>query len=166
MERYPGALVCVFLLLGSLTGTAVAQTYTNPLITTGFPAAGGWSSGPADPCVLEYEGVYYVYPTVSGFNYRVMGSDNLVDWTGNRIVFEVPPGSPWKTWMLWAPDVRYLNGRFYLYYTAGTGELNGQRVGVADCDVPIGPFLDRSFDAPLITDPSIDAHLFQDGDEL
>lgn len=146
--------------------TASAQTYSNPLVTSGFAKPGGSSSGPADPCVLEFEGSYYVYPTGSGFSYKVMGSDNLVDWTGNTAAFSMPGGSPWKTWQLWAPDVQYINGRFYLYYTAGTGDISAQHIGVADCAVPTGPFTDQSYNAPLISDASIDAHCFQDGNDL
>ena len=59
--------------------SAHAQVYSNPLVTPGFPLPGeSFSSGPADPCVLEFEGSYYVYPTGNGVRYEVMGSGNLV----------------------------------------------------------------------------------------
>jgi len=149
--------------LCALASAATGQTYSNPLYTPAFPPAGSWfTSGPADPMVVEFEGDYYVYPTGNGFTYQVMYSQDLVHWSGDAIAFGIPTNSPWKTWSLWAPEIERINGRFYLYYTAGLGDLPDQRIGVADADTPLGPFTDRSFDRPLIDEPAIDAECFQD----
>lgn len=174
--RHGRIVVCgAVVLTAGLLADAHAQTYTNPLLTTSFPGPSNTqpgdpgfpgSSGPADPCILEYEGSYYVYPTGNGFSYKAMGSDNLIDWTGNVTPFNMPSGSPWKVWGLWAPEVEYIRGRFYLYYTAGSGDLSQQHIGVADCDSPTGPFVDRSSSTPLIADVSIDAECLQDGPDL
>lgn len=144
-----------------------AQTYSNPLYTPAFPPAGGWfTDGPADPVIVEFEGRYYVYPTGNGFTYKVMYSDDLVHWSGDAVAFHMPSDSPWKSSMLWAPEIERINGRFYLYYTAGLGGFNQQRIGVADADTPLGPFVDQSFAAPLISEAAIDAECFVDEDEL
>ncbi len=151
-------VVCVSCVLG---GVARAQTYSNPLDihSTGFGA-----DGPADPCVVEYCGTYYLYPTGNSQDYRVMLSEDLVNWRGGAIAFFVPPGSPWKEGWLWAPEVQRINGRFYLYYSAGND--SGLHVGVADSDTPQGPFTDRSYNSPLISAWSIDSCCLVDGSDL
>lgn len=158
---------CVAVLLGAwLAGVALGQTFSNPLTTTAFPPPSpGWN-GPADPVIVNFEGRYYVYPTGDGVRYKCMWSDNLVDWSGNYTAFTIPAGSPWKSTNLWAPEIERINGRFYLYYTAGLGDINTQHIGVAEALTPIGSFVDRNFAAPLVTVAAIDADLFQDGDDL
>jgi hypothetical protein len=142
-------------------GAARGQTFSNPL---NIQSSGFGADGPADPCVVEYLGTYYLYPTGNSQDYRVMLSEDLVSWRGGAIAFAVPSGSPWKDGWLWAPEVQRINGRFYLYYSAGNA--NGLHVGVADCDTPEGPFTDRSYGAPLISASSIDACCLLDGTNL
>lgn len=164
-SRWSAAAASLFWLL--LASTPVpAQSYANPLDTPAFPPAGNGCCGPADPCVIEIEGTYYVYPTGEGWGYRVMASDDLVHWTGNAIAFALPSNSPWKRGSAWAPEVERINGTYYLYYTAGNGGLDQQHIGVAEAASPWGPFVDHSVDAPLIPQTAIDAECFQDGGQL
>lgn len=116
-----------------------AETYTNPVIS---------EIGPADPTILFHEGKYYMYPTGDNTSYHVYTSDDLVNWTKGRKVFE--PGGKG----IWAPDVFYnaAEDKFYLYYTAGF------KIGVAVADKPDGSFVDKG----LLLEGFIDAHLFQD----
>lgn len=159
-------LLGLFMLSTLLVSTAQAQTYSNPLDTAAFTPVGPGSNGPADPVVLDFEGRYYMFPTGNGINYKGMWSNNLVDWDGNYTAFTVSGSSAWKNGNLWAPEIEYVNGRFFLYYTAGDGGLGGQHIGLAESLGPYGPFVDRSYSAPFIDIKSIDAELFQDGDDL
>lgn len=123
--------------------TAEVPTYQNPVL----------SGNLADPAVLRYNGVYYLYATgeVDGDNgTRVYTSTNLVAWQRGPVVFQ--PGQP----HVWAPDVWRDpdSGRCYLYYTVN------QTVGVAEADGPLGPFTMRR----KFFDQAIDAHLFRDDD--
>jgi len=121
---------------------AVAEpTYTNPVID---------AIGPADPHVILYQGVYYLYPTGDNVSYHVYTSTDLVHWTKKGRVFE--PGEK----NVWAPDVFVdpKDGTFYLYYTVQ------ERIGVAVAKGPEGPFTDRA----KLCDRAIDAHLFRDDD--
>jgi GH43 family beta-xylosidase len=61
----------------------------------------------------------------------------------------------------WAPEVTYLNGRFYMYYSVGN-EVNMQ-IRVALADRPDGPFVDSG--RRLTQEKfAIDAHIFTDDD--
>ncbi|HOW73358.1 MAG TPA: family 43 glycosylhydrolase [Phycisphaerae bacterium] len=164
--RWRAATAVLLLLVLSAQVPVTAQTYSNPLDTPAFPPAGDGCCGPADPCAIEAEGTYYVYPTGEGWGYKVMASDDLVHWTGEAIAFVVPQNSPWKSGSAWAPEVERINGTYYLYYTAGNGGLDRQHIGVAEAASPWGPFTDRSVAAPLIAQTAIDAECFQDGGQL
>jgi beta-xylosidase len=116
-------------------------TYTNPVID---------EIGPADPHVILFEGIYYLYPTGDNVSYHVYTSRDLVHWTKGPRIFE--PGQR----NVWAPDVfRDPNdGRFYLYYTVN------KRIGVAVAERPDATFRDVA----SFYDNAIDAHLFRDDD--
>lgn len=145
-----------------LSGGAVrAQTYSNPL---DIQSSGFGADGPADPCVVEYLGTYYLSCTGNSQDYRIMMSEDLVNWRGGAVAFSIPSGSSWKNGWLWAPEIQRINGRFYLYYSAGNS--SSLHVGVADSDTPQGPYTDRSFNKPLISAWSIDACCLVDGDQL
>ncbi|MBD3267276.1 family 43 glycosylhydrolase, partial [bacterium] len=128
-----------------LRGEPLAQaeaTYTNPVIG---------EIGPADPCVIFYEDLYYLYPTGDNVSYHVYTSSDLVDWEKGKQVFV--PGEK----NVWAPDVfRDPNdGKFYLYYTVD------KRIGVAVAEKPDALFKDIK----TLYKNAIDAHMFyEDGD--
>jgi len=132
-------VVCV-----SLMGTARAakgKTYTNPVID---------EIGPADPAVIFFKGMYYLYPTGDNTSYHVYTSTDLVQWTKGHKVFE--PGER----NVWAPDIFRdpKDGKFYLYYTVD------KRIGVAVADRPDGTFVDCA----TFYENAIDAHMFRDDD--
>jgi len=122
-------------------GLAGDGTYTNPVIP---------EIGPADPCVIRYQGTYYLYPTGGNRSYHVYTSPDLVHWAKGSEVFA--PGEN----NVWAPDVFHNpdDGRFYLYYTVN------RRIGVAVAEHPNGPFVDHA----TFFHNAIDAHMFRDDD--
>lgn len=133
----------ILVILLFLTGIIqAAATYMNPVIS---------EIGPADPTILLYDGIYYMYPTGDNTSYHVYTSYDLVHWAKGPKVFE--PGGI----NVWAPDVFYneADGKFYLYYTADF------KIGVARADTPVGPFVDQG----ILLNGYIDAHLFQDDDD-
>ena len=118
--------------------------YRNPII-----------KGYADPDVLLYEGVYYMYATSSHITdgYEVYSSTDLVNWEnhGNCL-----PKEPWglKRWF-WAPDVKEHNGKFYMLASID------EHLGMLVADSPLGPFVPQD---GFLFDHSIDGHiLFEDG---
>ena len=51
---------------------------------------------------------------------------------------------------LWAPEARYIDGKYYVYYSVSSwGGLEGSSIGVATADAPEGPYTDLG--TPLIT---------------
>jgi len=120
-----------------------------------------------DPAILRFQGVYYLYH--SGRDcVRVYESKNLVDWTemGVALVASTKPDH-WAQIDLWAPEVIYANGVFYLYVAGaekneGKADDHKRRIGVATSTSPIGPF--EFADRPLVQQWSIDAHPFKDAD--
>ena len=118
----------------------------------------------ADPFVIALDGGYVAYGTGSvpgGRHFEVMRSADLVNWTSVGGALE-PLGEPWAT-DYWAPEVACVDGTYFLYYSAGTGDKNhGLRVATAGS--AHGPFADRG----IVLTPgerfAIDPHPFQDDD--
>lgn len=127
-------------------------TYTNPV----------YEGYLGDPFVLKHNGEYYAYGTGPDIpRVPVLYSTDLVRWRplGEALNME---GHDFEA--LWAPEVAYDNGMFYMYYSAGGREGEGHRLRVATASNPAGPFEDSG---RILTpdDPfAIDAHPFRDDD--
>ncbi|MGI8546337.1 MAG: glycoside hydrolase family 43 protein, partial [Gemmatimonadaceae bacterium] len=139
---------------------AAAQApYANPVI--------GQSQIAADPFILKWNGEYYLY--ASGDPILAYHSTDLVNW---KLLGPVLSSSKkldaWNQADVWAPEVVYRNGKFYLYYTASrasadwrVGEM-ARRIGVAVSDSPTGPFVDAG--QPVTPGWGIDGDVFRDPD--
>lgn len=110
----------------------------------------------ADPFILLHEGTYYAYGTHNPHGIEFYTSTDLKKWHYGGIALH-KRDSYGKKWF-WAPEVYYLNGRFYMYYTAE------QRICVATSDSPAGPFK-QSEKCPMTDEGhTIDNTLFIDDD--
>jgi GH43 family beta-xylosidase len=119
-----------------------APTFSNPL-----------ASG-ADPWVVQKDGFYYLVQSDGG-GIVVYKSARLTDVLAggpNRTAVRVwtPPSSGWNQANVWAPELQYVDGRWYIYYAAGqTGPQDApfinQRSGVleATSNDPQGTYVDR-----------------------
>ncbi|CAG9621104.1 family 43 glycosylhydrolase [Sutcliffiella rhizosphaerae] len=128
----------------------------------------------ADPSIVKGEdGFFYVYGTEDnwgdGMGSRIVPivrSENLVDWEYVGEAFLEKPN--WKEdGGIWAPDVSFFNGKYYMYYSQSTWGDANPAIGVAVSDVPEGPFEDKGklFDSKEIgVNNSIDAQAFVDDD--
>jgi beta-xylosidase len=126
------------------------RTYTNPVFD-GYLA---------DPFVLRQNGEYYAYGTgPCGPSIPVLHSRDLVNWRplGEALILRDGDFEA-----LWAPEVAYDDGTFFMYYSAGGNEGEGHRLRVATSPDPAGPFEDTGTvltpDEPF----AIDAHPFRD----
>ena len=108
----------------------------------------------ADPFVLRHDGRYYLYATSGGANLTCWESDDLLNWTLAGNALGVSDGSLQSPW---APEVAYINGRFYLI-----SSFRGQRHSVLVSDSPTGPFVKHS--EPFYN-YCIDGSFFIDSDE-
>jgi len=129
----------------------IKDSFRNPVFHHDFP----------DPFILKYHDGYWAYCTgirSDGRAFGIMHSNDLIHWDPIDSAMDQLPGDhP----CYWAPEVTYLNGTFYLYYSVGN-EINMQ-LRVATSDSPQGPFTDSG--RVLSTEPfAIDPHLFIEND--
>jgi arabinan endo-1,5-alpha-L-arabinosidase len=90
--------------------------YPNPGAVTG-------NTGVHDPTVVKTPGGSYIMAH-TGANVALKTSSDRTAWRDAGAVF--PNGAPWTTTYtkgdtnLWAPDISYHNGKYYLYYSASS----------------------------------------------
>jgi len=131
------------LLLNETDNSAQKGTYQNPLI------AG------ADPFVLTYNGMYYLYATNAEDGFRVFVSEDMARWTDMGYCLKKGDviGEKW----FWAPEVMEKGGKFYMVYVAE------EHLAVAESDSPLGPFVQK--EKKWLSDrKAIDGHFFRDED--
>lgn len=114
----------------------VSRSYHNPII----------DQSAADPTVIPAnDGYFYLYAT--GGNVPVYRSKDLVDWKyiGSAFTAQTRPNwEPLKGRAIWAPEIRYIKGKYVLYYSwAIWGQQDECHIGVATSDSPEGPFIDH-----------------------
>lgn len=152
------ALILISALLPFATRAAPAQvstsTYTNPVSPTDTFA---------DPSIIRAkDGYWYSYATTdavleskgdSSNHYIPMArSKDLVHWTYIGDAFSTTNHPTWITFdqstYFWAPDIRYFNGKYYMYYAAVHFPEFTNAVGVATAPTPAGPWTDSG--APVV----------------
>jgi len=87
-----------------------------------------------DPVMIKQDSVYYVFCT--GWGISVFSSTNMTDWKVEKPVFDKAPDWAVKAVLgfkghIWAPDISYHNGEYYLYYAASAFGKNTSCIGVA-----------------------------------
>jgi arabinan endo-1,5-alpha-L-arabinosidase len=99
-----------------ITPGVAAAEYPNPGQVTG-------SINVHDPAMVRAgNGTYFLFST--GNNLPIRTSTNRVAFANAGVVW--PNGAPWTTQFtggsanLWAPDISFHNGRYYLYYAASS----------------------------------------------
>ena len=107
-------LVCVASLAQSLT-------FTNPIK----------QSGP-DPWVLQKDGLYY-YMNTTGNNLTLWRTKNLADLVNaeRKVIFKPPVGTGYSK-ELWAPEIHYLDNKWYVYFSADSANNISHRVWVIE----------------------------------
>ena len=127
----------------SYNKSTATETYTNAVY-----------DGYADPDVLYHDGTYYLYAT-GGSGYAVHTSTDLVNWK-KQAKKAVEPNLWGITENYWAPDVEYINGKFYMVVSCN------ENLGIAVSSSPLGPFTATS--DQVLFNKTIDGHLFVDDD--
>ncbi|WP_309134460.1 family 43 glycosylhydrolase [Cellulomonas sp.] len=129
-------------------GAGAADTFADPAVVRGQD---GWwyAYGTTDP-LREGEGTRHLLP--------VSRSRDLVTWehVGDAFTERTLPSwadtDPARRAALWAPDIRYVDGEYRLYYvvtqTTLTPGANDSAIGVATAPTPTGPWTDAG--APVV----------------
>ena len=108
----------------------------------------------ADPFILCHDGLYYAYGTSDDNGIAVYTSEDLLYWTRQPVLALHKNDSYADRWF-WAPEVYFLNGIFYMYYSAD------EHICVATSNSPLGPFV-QNVKTPMLSDKAIDHSLFID----
>ncbi len=89
--------------------------------------------GAHDPVIIKTDGGYYRFATGPGI--PIGCSKDLIAWTDCGRVFSQLPVSVYKSVPqvqdLWAPDILFLNNKYYLYYSASTFGSNHSAIALA-----------------------------------
>ncbi|RZJ68670.1 MAG: arabinan endo-1,5-alpha-L-arabinosidase [Flavobacterium sp.] len=87
-----------------------------------------------DPVMIEQNGTYYLFCTGKGIS--MFSSTDRQDWKKENPVF--PEAPKWGTSVaadfknhIWAPDISFHNGQYYLYYSVSSFAKNTSAIGVA-----------------------------------
>lgn len=117
------------------------KTFINPI--AGIP----------DPWIIQHQGSYYVCKAhYSGIN--ISKSDKLTKINPTKAIWTAPKDNgtikPWNTSHIWAPELHFIDGSWYVYYAAGRpieesgGSYKMQRTGVLRSKTadPLGEYED------------------------
>jgi len=87
-----------------------------------------------DPVMIQQDGTYYLFCTGKGI--AMLSSKDMKTWKREKQVFEAAP--LWAKNVvpdfdnhIWAPDVSFHNGQYYLYYSVSSFAKNTSAIGVA-----------------------------------
>jgi len=87
-----------------------------------------------DPVMIKENNTYYLFCT--GFGISIWSSKDLQNWRKEKPVFDKAPewavkAVPGFRGHIWAPDIFYHNGLYYLYYAVSAFGKNTSCIGVA-----------------------------------
>ena len=105
-------------------------------------------NGIGDPFIIRDQetGIYTMIATSASIGYYGWNSEDLVNWSSRRFVYERPEDS-WSTDSYWAPEVIHYQDKYYMFYTA-RHERGSLLISVAVADSAEGPYVDVS-DEPV-----------------
>src|SRR5687768_15886630 len=134
------------------------NTFTNPLLL----------SAP-DPWVEQKDGWYYVTHT-TGKNLRLYRTKRMSDLANAEIkTIWTPPPSGMNSKQIWAPEIHFLQGKWYFYYAADDGLNENHRMWVLEneaADPFTGTWVDKG-ELELPGDKwAIDGTVFEQGEDL
>lgn len=97
------------------------NTFTNPLLPSG-----------ADPWVIYHAGYYY-YTNSMGDRLVLYKTKNMADLRSaqNKTVW-TPPANKTYSKELWAPELHFINNKWYMYFAADDGSNNNHRLYVLE----------------------------------
>jgi GH43 family beta-xylosidase len=100
-----------------------ANTFTNPLLP----------SGP-DPWVEQKDDWYYVTHT-TGKNLRLYRTKKMSELANAEVkTIWTPPATGMNSKQIWAPEIHFINGKWYFYYAADDGKNENHRMWVLEND--------------------------------
>lgn len=118
-----GKLVLIIFLFFFMAGQAqdTVQTFTNPLLPSG-----------ADPFSFYKNGHYY-YTHTTGNRIVLWKTKNIADLkrAEQKTIYTPPPGMPYSK-EIWAPEIHFIDGKWYAYFAADNGSNDNHRMYVLE----------------------------------
>ncbi|MGO4184046.1 family 43 glycosylhydrolase [Paenibacillus sp. MCAF9] len=95
-----------------------------------------------DPSIIYVNGFYYMTFTHNGTDIMLMKSRSLDFNQAERKVVWYPPVDTMYSANLWAPEIQYLQGKFYIYFAADNGENENHRMYALEAETsdPMGSY--------------------------
>jgi Predicted beta-xylosidase len=134
------------------------QTFTNPLLPSG-----------ADPFSFYKDGYYY-YTHTTGRNITIWKTKTLTDLPSaeRKVIFTPPPNTPYSK-SIWAPEIQFIQGKWYAYFAADDGQNKNHRMYVLE-NSSSDPMQGEWILKGKVADPSdkwaIDGHVFEYRNQL
>lgn len=158
-------IICFLFLIGGINAcvplsntTADKQTFTNPLLPYG-----------ADPYSIYKDGYYY-YTHTAGDKLVLWKTKNITDLKNAKgvTVWAPPPGTNYSR-ELWAPEIVFINNKWYIYFAADDGKNENHRMYVIENSGP-DPIQGEWIFRGKIADPAdkwaIDGDVFEHKNQL
>ncbi|MFS0728170.1 family 43 glycosylhydrolase [Paenibacillus sp. 1P07SE] len=137
------AVLVVWMVMAQMNGSETADqpyaghggTFKNTLADMDTP----------DPSIAYKDGFYYMTFTHNGADIMVMKARTLDFKDAERKVVWYPPVGTAYSSALWAPEIQYLQGKWYIYFAADDGANENHRMYAleADADDPMGSYTFR-----------------------
>ena len=138
LRRGATAILALVLTLFSLQALAGGGKFANPLV----------AQSTADPWIVWHKGYYY-FTFTGGGRIEIWKSPTLAGFRESpgaggvetKVVWE-PGEEELYRFHVWAPELHFVEGRWYIYYTAATGPDETHRLFVLQGDKkdPLGPY--------------------------
>lgn len=123
MKHFFACLLIACAIMGCNTSkqAATTKTFTNPLLDHG-----------PDPYSFHKDGYYY-YTNSTQNNLTLWKTKNLADLrTAEKKVVWTPPKNTMYSKQLWAPEILFLDGKWYMYFAADDGNNHNHRMYVIE----------------------------------
>jgi GH43 family beta-xylosidase len=115
MNRF-GWVLCLL-----VRGTFAQSTLVNPLLPSG-----------ADPWITSHDGFYY-YMNTTGSSLVIWKTKTIsaLATAEKKIVWQAPASGPYSR-DIWAPELHFLRGKWYIYFAADGGRNESHRIWVLE----------------------------------
>ena len=101
--------------------TSKTDSFVNPLLVTG-----------PDPWVVSHKGVYYFCRT-TGRNIQLLATNKMSQLGAAKpVTVWTPPETGLHSKELWAPELHYINRKWYIYFAADDGNNDHHRMYVLE----------------------------------
>lgn len=111
----------------ALEENTIPNTFKNPIV----PVSG--HAGSADPSVVYKDGYYYYVKSDKDTSIIVAKAKRLQDiGTAPRVTVYTPPSGTMYSKEIWAPELQYINGKWYIYFAADDGRNENHRMYVLE----------------------------------